>query len=161
MPWIKPNAESGNTRWGSGEGRITNVELLDDSGASRTRFRTGDPVTMRLHYEMEKPIERPVFGLAIHTLDGTHVTGPNTRDADVIPDKLEGKGHVDLRIDRLLLVPGTYDITVSLYDYGVLHPFDFRHKVARFDVEHGTPRESYGVISLDGHWTIDKPHVGM
>ena len=148
--------ESGNTRWGDGGGRITHVELLDESGVPQTRFRTGDRVVFRLQYDMDTLIERPVFGLAIHTLDGTHVTGPNTRDCDVVPDHLEGVGHVDLVIDRLLLIPGTYDVTVSLYDFGIMHPYDFRHKVLRFDVTHGHPRESYGVVSLDGRWLIDE-----
>jgi hypothetical protein len=92
--------------------------------------------------------------MAVHTLNGTHVTGPNTRNADCVPEKLDGTGHVDLVFDRLLLVPGTYDLTVSLFDFHCLHPYDFRHKVLRFDVERGSLHEEYGVVSLGGQWHV-------
>jgi ABC-2 type transport system ATP-binding protein len=148
------DVESGNTRWGSGEGRIERVDILNSQGESVTRVQSGDPITIRFHYAMSEPIERPVFGMAIHTLDGTHVTGPNTRDANCVPEKLDGTGYVDLVFDRLLLLPGTYDLTCSLVDYHILHPYDFRHRVLRFDVERGSIKELYGVVSLGGDWRI-------
>ena len=143
-------------RWGSGEARIEKVELLDEHGGSTTRVRTGDRVTVRLHYAAGEPIERPVFGLALHTVDGFHVTGPNTREAGCVPDRIEGTGMVDFVVDRLMLLPGTYDITVALTDYGALHPFDYRHRALRFDVDPGTPHETFGgVVSLGGQWHVD------
>jgi ABC-2 type transport system ATP-binding protein len=146
--------ESGNSRWGSGEGRIEKVEILDSRGDSVTRVLSGDQVTMRFHYSMSEPLERPVLGMAIHTINGIHVTGPNIRQADMVPEKLDGTGYFDLVFDRLLLVPGTYDLTVNLSDYHLLKSYDYRHKVLRFDVERGSLREEYGVVSLGGHWHL-------
>ena len=40
-------------------------------------------VTIRLHYDTSEPIPQPVFGVAIQTLEGFTVTGPNTRQAGV------------------------------------------------------------------------------
>src|ERR1700678_2891122 len=54
--------ELGRPRWGSGEGRIVEVELLDGTGASVTKVHGGGPAVIRLHYHMEEAIERPVFG---------------------------------------------------------------------------------------------------
>jgi ABC-2 type transport system ATP-binding protein len=139
-------------RWGSGEGAISDIELLDATGQSVTTVRTGDDVTFRLHYEMAQPIDQPVFGLAIYTIDGVHVTGPNTREANFVPDRLEGSGFVDFHVPRLLLVRGIYDLSVSLVDHSVLHAYDFRHRAFRFDVERGTPEEQFGVVSLGGEW---------
>ena len=143
------------SRWGSGEGRIERVELLDERGAPTLRVHTGDRVTIRLHFSVAHPIDKPVFGIAIHTLEGMQVTGPNSREAGCVPDRLEGPGHVDITVDRLLLLPGTYDLTVAFTDYSALHPYDYRHRVIRFDVEPGDPRESYGgVVSLGGRWSV-------
>ena len=147
----------GHTRWGSGEGRITEVELLDNRGRKTTHVRTGDPATLRLHYDIAEPIERPVFGLAFYTLEGLLVSGPNSRDAGCVPEKLSGRGYVDIRFEPLRLLPHTYDLHVSLYDYSLMHPFDFRQNVLRFDVEPGPIRERFGVVSLDGKWHIDHP----
>jgi ABC-type polysaccharide/polyol phosphate transport system ATPase subunit len=146
-----PDGEYG-TRWGSGEGKIDRVELVDAAGAPATLIRTGDPLTFRMHYDMSEPIPQPVFGLAIQTIEGLTVTGPNTRAAGAVPPQLSGTGFVDLRVDRLMLTPGTYDVTVSLYDYSLSHAFDFRSRTLRFDVERGDVPEEHGVMALGGSW---------
>ncbi len=152
------------TRWGSGEGRIERIELIDGNGSPTGRVRTGERVTFRFHYSMGESIPRPVFGMSIHTLDGQHVTGPNTREAGCVPERLEGEGHVDLVVPVLMLLPGTYDVSTAVTDFATLHQFDFRHRTFRFDVEPGQPKESYGgVVSLGGQWQIhslDAAHDG-
>ena len=95
-----------------------------------------------------------MFGLAFYNLEGVLVSGPNTREADMVPDFIEGEGVVDLTVGDLMLLPGTYDITASLYDYAIVHPFDFRQRVVRFDVDPGVPHETFGgVMSLNGRWS--------
>lgn len=149
--------DADGNRWGSGEGRIESVELLGPGGAAVTRPRTGEALTLRFHYHLQEPIDRPVFGMAVHTLDGTYLTGPNTRYTDCVPDRLAGRGHVDLHIERLLLLPGTYDLTAVIYDYSCVHPYDHRHRAFRFHVDPGEPRETYGVVSLGGRWSRPLP----
>ena len=142
-------------RWGSGEAVIEQVELVGTDGRPTTRVNTGDPVTVRIHFDAHEPVERPVFGFAIFTLEGMLITGPNTREAGLACDRIDGKGVVELTIPRMMLLPGTYDISVSLYDHAITHPYDFRQKVLRFDVEVGTPHETFGgVVSLDGRWSV-------
>ena len=141
-------------RWGSGQARVESYELLDAAGRPTRQVRTGDPVTVRLHWSTSEPVERPVFGVAVHSLEGVEVTGPNTRDADLVPDKIDGTGVVDLHVPRLLLLPGTYDLSAAVYDWTRQHPYDHRHRAVRFDVEPGRPREEHGLTSLGGTWTI-------
>ena len=66
--------------------QITSVDLLRD-GAPADVLRTRDALTIRLHYRCEAPVDRPVFGVAIHREDGTHVTGPNTRTSGFPVDR--------------------------------------------------------------------------
>ncbi len=146
---------AGHSRWGSGEGRIEQIDWVDDRGQPCTRLHTGRPARLRLSYELREPIARPVFAITIRTLDGFEVSGPSSRDIDCVPDKLEGSGYVNLDFDRLGLLPGTYDLTVSLTDFGRLHPFDVRRDVLRFDVERGAFHEQTGVAALDGAWSIE------
>jgi ABC-2 type transport system ATP-binding protein len=144
-------------RWGSGEARLEKIELLDISGQPVKRVCTGDTVVLRFHYKADEAIPKPVFGLAIFTLDGVRVTGPSTRDGGLVPDQIDAgaEGYVDLRIERLLLLPGTYDISASLHNSAGTHVWDMRHRVLRFDVEFGEPHEEYGFTSLGGHWEGD------
>ena len=151
---VDRKVDGDGSRWGSGEGRIEAVELLGPDGMPSTMTRTGDRVTVRLHYELDEPIDQPVFGVMIQTIDGTHVTGPNSRDIGWPVERLEGRGHVDLCIDRFLIVPGTYDLSAALYDHTVQHPYDVRRHILRFDVEPGEPRETVGIVSLGGRWEI-------
>ena len=149
----------GGRRWGSGEIRLEQFELLDDEGRPTDHVRTGDPVTLRFEYSAREPVARPLFGASIYTADGVYVAGPNTRDAGIVFDSLSGRGCLDFRIERLALVPGAYDVTVAIHDDTGTHPFDFRDKVLRFNVELGTPRESWGIVSLGGEWVTGAVEV--
>src|SRR5262249_55384269 len=126
--------EQGHTRWGSGEGRIVAVDLLDGAGRPVNRIHGGESAGFRLHYEMQQAIERPVFGLSIHTIDGFEVSTLRSRDVDCVPEKLNGVGHVDVTFDPVRLLPGTYDVTTALTDYTSLHAYDVRSDVLRFAV---------------------------
>lgn len=150
------------TRWGSGEAEIVKIQLIGADGLPTTRARTGDEVRVRLKYLAHEPIPQPVFGVAIHTLEGVHVTGPNTREAGLVPDQIHGEGHIDLHIPHLMLLPGTYDISASLVDHEILHFFDFHQRGFRFDVDPGMPHETFGgVVSLGGEWTHLEAPDGM
>jgi ABC-type polysaccharide/polyol phosphate transport system ATPase subunit len=136
--------------------RITGVELLDAAGAPTDRVATGDAVTFLMHYEAVEPVRNPVFSFAVSTPDGMLVSGPNTKEARVSVDKVEGEGTVDLRVDRLLLLLGNYDVTVECTNESVTHSYDRRAKALRFDVKPGTPHETFGgVVSLGGTFSID------
>jgi hypothetical protein len=77
-----------------------------------------------------------------------------------VPDKLDGTGYVDISFDPVSLLPGSYDLTVSLYDYSCLHPYDFRQNILRFDVARGPIKELWGVVSLQGRWQITERPEG-
>lgn len=141
-------------RSGSGEALIDRVELLGPDSRPTRRVRTGDRVVFRMHYTTQEPIDQPVFGVGLFRIDGVHVTGPNSKDGGVVPEKIDGTGYVDFTIDRLLLLPGTYDSNFSLYDYTITHEYDARLQALRFDVRHGDPDEHHGIVSLGGTWEI-------
>ncbi|MDP9071708.1 MAG: ABC transporter ATP-binding protein [Actinomycetota bacterium] len=140
-------------RWGSGEGRIERIEVLNAGGAATTRARTGEAMALRFHYSVDQPIDKPVVNVHIHSLEGVLVAGASTRDSGGLADRLEGRGFVDHRIDRLVLVPGTYEVTVSLSDWSLAHFYDVRFHALRFDVEPGAAHDAYeGLVSLGGTW---------
>ncbi len=145
---------TGGKRWGSGEGRVERVELIDVHGAVARVAVTGEPLTLRHHYATTEPIERPCFGMSITTIEGVVVAASTTREIGFVPDKIDGTGYIDLVIPRVPLLPGTYDIATSLYDYTVSHPYDYRPHALRFDVEHGSGSARVGLIALDAEWSL-------
>jgi len=148
---------SHGVRWGTGEARVEKIEVLDASGEPVKRVYTGDTVVFRFHYKSDALIYKPVWGMALYTLDGVWVTGPSTREVGLFPDRLEpgAEGWVDLRVDRLLLLPGTYDVSASMFNITGAQVYDMRHRAFRFDVEFGDPHEEYGFVSLGGTWEGD------
>jgi ABC-2 type transport system ATP-binding protein len=151
---------NGHRRWGSGEARIVGAEILLATGQPATRLHSGEAAALRLHYEMEHPIERPVFGVMFTTVDGFCVSAPTSRDVGCVPEKLSGRGHVDVRFEPVRLLPGTYDLSASLTDYTRLHTYDHQSNLLRFDVERGPIQETQGVAALGGLWRIGDLEMG-
>ena len=141
-------------RWGSGEARIERVTLLDRSGGQTTRVGSGEPLTVRLWYATSQPVERPVFSVSLQTLQGVVISNPTTREGGEVPEKLDGSGWVDLVIEHFPILPGTYDITASLTDFTLAHPYDVRRNVLRMDVDRKGPVETNGILSLGVHWSF-------
>ena len=54
-----------------------------------------------------------------------------------------------------MLQPGTYDLRRRSSTTRRTHTYDFLRRCLRFDVEHGTPRESGGFVALGGHLAVD------
>lgn len=148
----RTESADGATRWGSGEVQLTGVELLDAAGRKTTRVHTGDSVVFRMHYATSQPIDKPVFGLALETIQGVYAWAHHSRDGEFVPDRITGTGSVDLTVPRLALQGGTYDLNASIVDYTTTHVFDFLRGCGRFDVLDGTPRESGGIAVLGGTW---------
>ncbi|HET6965852.1 MAG TPA: ABC transporter ATP-binding protein [Acidimicrobiales bacterium] len=146
--------EYGKPRWGSGEGKITGVFWLSPEGEPISRIDGGRPARLRLHYELEEAIKRPVFSAVITTGNGFEVSNASSRDTGCVPEKLTGKGYIDLLFDDFRLLPGTYNLTVALTDYSRIHDYDVRKEIVTFMVDPGTHRENSGVAALGGRWEL-------
>jgi len=152
----RDRADDGSLRRGSGEIQITNVELFaSEEGRPVKRFRTGENIRVRLHYAAEKAVPKPVFGFEIEHLGSATVTAPCTRDVGLLPDRIDGRGHIDITMENVSLLAGTYDLHTSITDFNRQHEYDRLHVALRFDVMTGRPYETGGVVSLRPSWTIN------
>jgi len=144
--------EAGNERrWGSGKVRIVGVRLLDGRGQEERLFRVGKPLTVEIRYRAERCVERPVFGLAIHRSDGTHVTGPNTQFAGYEIPQIEGEGMVQYTVPCLPLLEGAYYLSVAVHNWEDTKMFDYHNRLYSFQIR-PSEGERYGIITLRGEW---------
>lgn len=139
-------------RFGSGEVDITAVDILGPDGLPHPIVLTGQPMSIRLRYTAHEPIDHPVFGIAIHRDDGVHVTGPNTRDAGLAIERIDGEGELTLRIDRLPLLEGNYEISAACYDASLNHAYDHHDRRFPLRVRAGDVRERFGLLALGATW---------
>jgi hypothetical protein len=142
-------------RWGSGEVRIVRVRLLDGSGQERQFFRVGEPFRVEMHYRAERQVERPVFGLAIHRGDGTHITGPNTQFAGHETPGIESEGVVQYTVPALPLLEGTYYVSVAAHNWEDTEMYDYHDRLYPFRVL-PSEGERYGIVTLKGEWSWNK-----
>lgn len=144
--------EARQTRWGSGEVRIERTEVLVD-GRPAQHVVTGDDVRLRMHWRSTAPVPEVVFGMAVYTVAGLHVTGPNTLDVGRTVDCSGSGGVVEVELPRLALVPGEYDVAVAAYDRSLVHAYDHHERALRLDVRPGAPTDRAGVVSLGPRWS--------
>ena len=140
------------SRRGDGRIKITRTELLVGD-VPVDRFRNGDDVTVRLHYEAPAPVQKPVFSITISSLAGAVVTEPSTRDVGMVPDTLVGSGHVDVRFDAVPLVASRYVLHTEITGWGRQHVYDHVQNAQTFDVIAGETKEIHGLVTLRPTWS--------
>ncbi len=135
--------------------QITGVEFVDASGLAASLFHTGQPFTIRIKYEAKKRLEKPVFGLALYTENGTHINGPNTLFSGLEIPAIEGTGHVDYRVEELPLLTGRYSVTVAVTGPETTDIYDHQHQAYSFVVQ-PTPglTERYGLFFIPAQWSF-------
>ena len=145
----------GSVRRGSGELQVTSVELfVNDNPEPVKRFRTSDSIRLRLNYHAHKPVPKPIFGFEIESLGGATVTAPCTRDVGLIPELISGDGFVEIELDSVSLLPGTYDVHTTVTDFNRQHEYDNVHLALRFDVMSGKPYETGALVTMRPRWTM-------
>ena len=144
-------AELGIPRRATGEIHLDGVELLGPDGRPLESPRLGDAVTIRFHYTAATAVADPIFGMSFTSSDGVLVTATNTRDQGAHVDVAPGPGHLDLHVPRLLVAPGRYHITGTIYDRDHTAPIHEVGDLHAFVVREGDFSTS-GITSLGGEW---------
>ncbi len=139
-------------RWGTREAEITHVEFLDARGRPRGVFQTGEPLNVRMYYEAHRPIQEPVFGLAIYHRSGFQINGPNTRFSGYPIPVIAGRGYVDYVVDELPLLAGEYLVTAAIYDTAMLEAIDHRERQFLLTVHTEALAERFGSVAIPSRW---------
>ena len=133
---------------------VSGVEFLDADGRASGTAIHREQCTIRISYEAARPVSNPVFGIALHSGSGVHLTGTNTKIDSVDTGKIDGSGHVDFVIESLPLTPGDYELTVAVNDEFVQHVYDRHDRAWRLAVREGTSLAPEGLMDLRGRWSL-------
>jgi lipopolysaccharide transport system ATP-binding protein len=75
--------------------------------------------------------------------------GSNTKRSGISLPTLIGTGYIDLEIESLPLLEGTYDLTVALSDMSEIHEYDHWERRTRFSVfQHGIYDEGFAFMDV-------------
>jgi len=128
------------------------VQLLDPAGIQIDSLCTGDAVVLRFHYSLPTPLDDPLLTVSIHSLDGLEVARPTVHLASLHGGALPPEGTVDLHVDQLMLLPGSYDVAAAINAAGTPPRAPDRAGALRMVVERGDQADEHGVVSLGGKW---------
>ena len=149
-------SESGGatTRSGTGEARITKVELLADGRPARA-LRWGERATIRVEIAVERDLPELTAGILLRDRKGNDVFGTNTFHCDAPRNALRAGDRpvVEFAIDELQLGVGTFSLTVALHarDSHLGSNFDWWDRALVFQVVPGHGAPSVGVCRLPLH----------
>jgi lipopolysaccharide transport system ATP-binding protein len=149
-------------RRGTGAVQLVKMEFLNKDGGRFQAVHSGDALRVRFHYECQRDIPNLYFGLRIFSNLGTLLSDVHSWSTDQ-PVELapKGKGAIELEIDFLNLMPGTYYLGAWVAsDFGIFH--DELNNVAKLEVEasnyYGTGRgieARFGLMFFPFRWVAN------
>jgi len=151
------SAEGGRRRWGTREIEITSVRLLNSAGEETLLFESGQPAVIEIGYRVNRPVEAPVFGIAIYRNDGTHCYGTNTDIEGIPTDGLKDVGVVRVAFDSFAFIEGSYTLDVAVHARDG-YPYDYHRPYCTFAVRSRLRDE--GVFRPRHRWEISSRFPG-
>ncbi len=134
--------------------QITGVQFLDAAGHEQQEYLVGDAITVRIHYDCQRRLEKPIITVGITTIENiTVVANYSNFDTPAGLGILAGKGWVDFSIAQLSIKPGSYDCTVTLVEDSLDNVLDWHDRAYRFIVASGG-KTMYGLFQPDTRWTV-------
>jgi ABC-2 type transport system ATP-binding protein len=119
--------------------RITDVEATWPGFPDRHVVAPGEPITVEVTYECDRPIDDVAFALEVKDpATGTVVYGCNSDVLGTPVDAIEGEGRIAFEIPALGLVDGTYLVDVGVHTHDVVTEYDFVASAARLQVVGGS-----------------------
>jgi ABC-type polysaccharide/polyol phosphate transport system ATPase subunit len=139
-------------RWGSREVEIAGVTLIGDEGPGHI-FHANEKLIVRLDVKSAAPVTDFVFGFGLFNADGVCVYGTNTDVEDLDPQEISGAGQVDLVIEPLGLIEGTYKIDVAVHRRDG-YPYDYHRLLYTFRVKSRT--KDVGIYRPPHSWVFSQ-----
>jgi lipopolysaccharide transport system ATP-binding protein len=144
------------SRQGTQEAAITSVELLDANGAPVEHIRSGEALTIRLEYQLARPMSDVILSLGI--FNDAHIKCYETIISSVSDQfgPLSDRGKLACHVPALPVLAGQYYINLGLYptDWDYVYDYHWQmHPLAILgEAEYGLPTS--GVVALRPVWSI-------
>lgn len=151
----KAEEAKASTTPGTHEIEIRDVVFLDGNRNPTKSYLTHSRMVVKICFHAKQKIPHPIFGVAIHHVEGAHMCGPNTTSQAQVLREVEGDGSVEFCVESLVLLPGTYLFTVGIFDHISHYPFDYHDKTYKFEVGFGGADGHRGLVAMDYSWNLN------
>ena len=137
--------------------RVTSVRFEYAGDPERAYIEPGEGLTVRLGFEVDAPVDDPVFTLMIYDNEGDLVHGSSTASESVITGHVDGPGEVRFAFDEVPLLDGDYAVTVCVTSSDGAFIYDWQEQRHRFEIR--DLRRDAGPQEFPVHITLDKGSV--
>jgi lipopolysaccharide transport system ATP-binding protein len=141
-------------RAGSGEVRLTSVEIIGADGGPAASCVAGEALRLRLAYHAKTEVPNPVFAVSFQHETGPVVTSVSTLATDDEIAKVAGAGRIDYMQEPCRLNPGNYRVDVSVLDGSGTHAFDIWTEALDLVVRAGAGVRKGGLVSLPDSFDV-------
>lgn len=127
--------------------------VIDSVSLSETYLAPFDPLTVDITYSIrDEQVSGFLVGVAIKSIDGLHIFGPNTHLERVDVPSSRGSHRISYHIPFLPLLSGSYRIDVGVFTDKGLVCLDYLSDVARIVV--AAPYFSEGLVYIPHEWRV-------
>lgn len=139
---------------GKGDRRIpAHVDTVTVSPQTMAPF---EPLSVDVAYSVvDEEVEGLLLGVAIKSMDGLHIFGPNTHLERIDIPSNRGVHRVSYHVPSMPLLTGTYRVDVGLFTDKGLVCLDYLSEVSRFTV--AAPYFSEGIVYIQHEWKVHGP----
>ena len=143
--------KSEGERPGDGRVRIKTVEVISGKEGESNVFRTGEPVTLNISYNVVEKVEEASIGLEVYNGDGVKCYSTDTRTEKMDYIKLERDGEIHLILENLELLNGKYTMDFSIKSKDSF-PIDSYTKAFSFEMYSDV--KDTGISRLANKWEV-------
>jgi ABC-2 type transport system ATP-binding protein len=133
--------------------RVTDVRFEHPGLPERSFLEPGEPMSIRVAFAADAPVDGPVFTLMIYDAEGRMLHGSGTASEGVDTGHFEGPGEVVFAFDQIPLLDGEYAVTLCVTSSDGAYIYDWQEQRYRFEVRDA--KRSFGSIDFPVHITVE------
>jgi ABC-2 type transport system ATP-binding protein len=133
--------------------RITSVEFRNPRAPDRAQLQPGEPLEIRASFEVDAPVEDPVFTVMIYDSDGKMLHGSSTDSEDTATGLLDGPGAVVFAFDQVPLPHGDYAVTLCVTSSDGAYIYDWHEQRYHFEVR--DPKRTFASAEFPVHISLE------
>ncbi len=136
-----------------GEARTHVPAVIETVSVPQAHLAPFDPFTVEISYSIrDESLPGFLVGVAIKSVDGLHIFGPNTHLERVQIPTTRGSHRISYHVPSLPLLSGSYRIDVGLFTDKGLVCLDYLSDVSRLTV--ASPYFSEGLVYITHEWKV-------
>jgi ABC-type polysaccharide/polyol phosphate transport system ATPase subunit len=138
-------------RWGNGDIEITGARLLDGQDQERHVFQDGEDILLEMDFQIHRPTQEVIFGIAVFDGNGSCCYGTNTDLDEIELPPLPETGRIAVKLEQVHLIEGTYFLDVAVHAQDG-HCYDYQSGCISFAIQ--SDRKDTGIYRIPHRWII-------